>query len=185
LKNSTSIIPALDECSTSSDRSVRGLSFGSRRTQAYPVHLGASPFENFSRFGGSVYDRHCPAGASVVTPAPDVGARQMKRCLISTRSVQHPSRAEGVTSSSMLGSQSLSVRSAARDCAALHPSSAQTFVVTQRQNAQVPVSPVSQTSALLCCGKRFSSAKPSLCSLCRACARSRGGSLLGPNHRDA
>jgi hypothetical protein len=149
LKNSTSIIPALDECSTSSDRSVRGLSFRSRRTQAYPVHLGASPFENFSRFGGSVYDRHCPAGASVVTPAPDVGARQMKRCLISTRSVQHPSRAEGVTSSSMLGSQSLSVRSAARDCAALHPSSAQTFVVTETERPGTGLSGVTNVGAAL------------------------------------
>lgn len=65
------------------------------------------PFRCFSWFGGSVYDRHCPAGLVSWTPAPDGDARQMEQGLISTRSVQHPRRAEGITSSSMLGSQSL------------------------------------------------------------------------------
>lgn len=108
MKNSTSITLTLTECSANS---VQEHSCRPSRTQEYPVHLDVSPFEFFSRFGGSVYDRHCPAGASVVVLSS--GCRRPtngRGFMTSTRSVQHPQRAEGITSSSTLGSQSVPAR---------------------------------------------------------------------------
>jgi len=48
-------------------------------------------------FDGSVYDRHCPAGASVMVSSPGCRGPTSKRCLISTRSVQRTKQDRGIT----------------------------------------------------------------------------------------
>lgn len=62
--------------------------------------LGTSScIPNLQSLRGSVYDRHCPAGASVMVSSP--GCRRPdnygRRCLISTRSVQRTKKERGIT----------------------------------------------------------------------------------------
>lgn len=141
------------------------------------MHLDVSPFEFFSRFGGSVYDRHCPAGASVVVFSSGCRRPTNGRGFMTwTRSVQHPQRAESITSSSTLGSQSVPARDH-QHATVLHCTHRALNVCGDTETGltqpPIPAYPVSRALALDSYGKR-SSANTSLCSLSCVCSITRG-----------